>query len=231
MNIRTGAACVAVLAAAGATHAAVIMQTQNFGTVNNVPDYTESLSFNQFDPSLGTLLSVKVKLTLNVSGGALGVDNESPSVASGSASFGANATITGVGVTLLDNAFNPVTGAASAVNNYMYTLQPDDGDNPLAFDLGGTDSQTFNGLPASDMKMGFINPLFFAGFTGVGTYGIDVNATQVFTLTDASGISRFASPLIGDGNVMVIYEYEPIPAPGAMALVALGGLLVARRRR
>ncbi|MBX3386903.1 MAG: choice-of-anchor E domain-containing protein [Phycisphaeraceae bacterium] len=229
MKYQLGAMCAAVLAAAGAANGFVIMQTQNFGVVNNVPAYTDSVTFNKFGGALSDLISIKVKLTFDVAGGAIGVDNESPEPANVIATFGANAMISSADVTLLDVAFQPVAPTVSAVNNYVFNLGPDDGDSPNQWDAGGADSDLQNGVPASAMSMGFINPLFFAGFVGAGTFDIDVMTNQILTLSQQSGVSTTFSPLNGQGNVMVIYEF--IPAPGAMMLLGLGGLVAVRRRR
>lgn len=231
MNLRVGLAAGAVLAVAGAASGAVIMQTQNFGVVNSVPAYLDTVTFNQFNPALGTLNSIKVKLSFDVSGGAVGVDNESPVPANVTADFGAMASISSIDVTLLDNAFQPVAADVTASNMYGFNLGVDDGDAANQWDAGGTDTDLQNGAAASDMSMGFINSLFFAGFTGGGTFDIDVATSQFLQLSQQSGVSTTFSPLTGVGNVMVTYDYTPIPAPGALALLGMGGLLAARRRR
>lgn len=226
-----------VAAAAGSASAATIMQSQPYGP--GTPNFTQSLPFNKFDGTLGTLLSVKIKVELAITGGFLQLDNDGPLGANGSANLGAKTVINGVGVPVLDAGFNNVIGAGVSVANASpFAIAGNDGDDPMAFNAGGPDFFDFQGQPGNDMRMGFIGAIFHGNYTdangvagGLDAYGIDVDVTQIFDYGAIGGIQFSGGPVTASGTVMVTYEYEPVPAPGAAALLGLGGLLVARRRR
>lgn len=217
----------AVCLAAGAADAVIIMQTQNFGP--GTPNFASVLTFNKYNGSAGDIVSVKIKVQLDITGGRLELDNDGAGPANGSAQLGAEAAISSIDVNLLDNAFQPVTGVAAASNSSLFNLAGNDGDGLGTFEVGGPDYFLFQGLPASDMKMGFINTLFHGQYAGAGTFDITLNASQIFDYGAIGGISFAGSPVTASGNVMVIYDI--IPAPASATLLGLGGLLAARRRR
>lgn len=226
----------ALALAAGSAHADTIMQTQNFGPTT--PNFNTGLTFNKFDATLGTLTSIKVKVQLDVSGGFLKLDNDGVGPASGSADLGALATIASMDVPLIDNALQPVIGpGVSVVTSSPFAVQGNDGDSTTTFDDGTVDNFSMIGNNGSDMGMGFISGLFFNSYIDaipdmtLATFGINVNVSQVFDYGSLGGIQFQGGPVAASGNVMVIYDYRPVPAPGAAGLAALGGALLVRRRR
>lgn len=226
-----------IFAAAGSASAAQIMQTQPFGP--STPNYNRTVAFDKFDATLGTLNSVQVKVQLAIDGGFLQLDNDGVNEASGSAQLGANATISSMDVSVLDNAFQNVLGSGVDVfNSSPFAISGNDGDNDTTFDVGGTDYFDFQGMAGNDVGMGFINSLFHAGyidldgiFGGLATFTMDVDVDQIFNYGSIGGIQFTGGPVTASGSVMVIYDYTPVPAPGAAALLGLGGLAMARRRR
>lgn len=227
----------ALAVAAGSAHAAQIMQTQNFGPTT--PNFNTNLTFNKFDGTLGTLTSVKVKVQLDVQGGFLKLDNDGVGPASGNADLGALATIASMDVPLLDAGLQPVIGpGVSVVTSSPFAVQGNDGDATNTFDDGTVDNFSMTGNAGSDMGMGIISSLFYASnYTDaipdmtLATFGINVNVSQIFTYGSLGGIQFQGGPVSASGNVMVIYDYTPVPAPGAAGLAALGGGLLIRRRR
>lgn len=231
MKLHLALAAAALAAAAGSASAATIMQSQSYGP--STPNFPATTTFNRFNPALGTLLSIKVKVSLDIVGGFLQLDNDGVDPANGSAQLGAVTTISSVDVPLLNALIQPVIPAAGvqAFNASPFAIAGNDGDNITTFDVGTVDFFDFQGAPASGMDMGFIGAAFFGPYIGAGTYDINTSTSQIFDYGAIGGIQFAGGPVTASGTVMVTYEYEPIPAPGAAALLGLGGLLAARRRR
>jgi hypothetical protein len=77
--------------------------------------------------------------------------------------------------------------------------------------------------------------LDLANYTGIGTFGIDVEAVVQNFLSTSGGFGPIQqTPGSTDGTVTVTYTYDPIPEP-TTALLLGGGLLgiaaAGRRRR
>ena len=237
MKMKIALAAGLIAAAAGTASAAQIMQSMPYGP--STPNFNTVLTFNKFDGTLGTLNSVKIKVDLSINGGFLQLDNDGQDPANGSADLGALTTISGVGVPVLNNAFNNVLGSGVDVfNSSPFAIAGNDGDLTNQFDVGTADFFDFQGQNGSDMGMDFINTLFHANYTdadgvimGLNTYGIDVNVNQIFDYGAIGGIAFSGGPVTASGTVMVIYDYTPVPAPGAAAILGLGALAMGRRRR
>lgn len=219
-------AALVICVAAGSAHAGVFMSTATFGP--NTPNFLEVLTLDKYNGNIADLVSIKIKVQIDIDGGNLQLDNDGDEPAQGNAMLGAQAAISSVDVPLLDAAFQPVVGPAAAFTATAFAIAGDDGDGPM-FQAGGDDSFLFNGGPASDMQMGFINPLFFADFSGGGTFSVEVNATQIFEYGALGGVEFAGGPVSASGSVMVIYDF--IPTPGAATIVGLAGLVGLRRRR
>lgn len=235
-SILAGSIVAGLAIAAGSAQADQVMQTQPFGP--NTPNFDSTLTFNKFDGSLGTLISVKVKMQLAISGGFLQLDNDGELGAAGNVKLGANGVLSSLDVPVLDAGFANVLGTGVAVfNTAPFMIAGNDGDNTMTFDVGAADYFDFQGGPNSDMGMGFINSLFHANYTdavpdmSLDTYQLRVDVSQIFNYGSIGGIQFTGGPVTAEGNVMVTYEYAPVPAPGAAALLGLGGLIVTRRRR
>ena len=128
--------------ALNANAASTITQTD---TINNGPSpsasfpLTTGFSFNQFDPALGTLLSVTLTIAANASADVIG-DNESGSAASFTASLSGSVAGT-----------IPVGGLdATAVLNMSAGPVEVDADNDVAADFIGTDANDFGTLADTD---------------------------------------------------------------------------------
>ncbi len=212
--------------------AATITQTQPF---SGVPDYTQVLTFNQFDDLGGTLtlLSVYVEVNLNAIGGALRCDNDAPQSASGAIEFGAQAAIT-ASVPLIDAMFQPIfqPGDVKATGGTTLNLTADDDDLEVGgtpnFSMMGTDYGFYLGGSVWDSDSGIVNSLVYGSYIGTGTFTITVEGTQVANYGSLGGVQAQIDPLDTTGTVTVIYNY--IPEPATLGLLLLGGLLTARRR-
>ncbi|MEF8698240.1 MAG: choice-of-anchor E domain-containing protein [Candidatus Accumulibacter sp. UW20] len=203
------ATAVAAAMAMGSASAATISFSDSFGPATT--NWTENLTLQQFDTSLGTLLSIKF-----VYGGGV------------STTFNLES---------LDAAATILTGTSSAMLAFggpiSDTLNASGTTGPLAvtafdgaIDFGGTSGVVAGPITDTDSDM---TTLFsgFAPFLGLGTYDISVAATG---LSSASGAGNLIS-LIGTtafANIDVIYEYRvnDVPEPASMLLV--GRVLPAR---
>lgn len=218
-------AVLVVLVAVGSASATTIVQTQNF---SGVPDYSKPLTFNKFNPSLGTLLSVQVSVYLAVDGGMLILDNDGVDPASGTFQFGAKGNISSVDVLLLNSSFMPVTSEIQAFYSNSFSLSGNVGDGIGDFSPLGPDGMQYNGGPQSDSKSGSIGSMFFSSYTGIGTFVVDAAANQWSTYGSISGMEYAVSPVTSNGSVEVVYNYI-VPEPATMALLGLGMMLFRRK--
>lgn len=216
-----------LLALAGAANGQMIMQTVSIA--EQATDFSTTVSVDQFDDQGGTLqlLEVRVELTGTVRGTA-GAENQS--------------TTDPVDVDLeltaaFDLSFNSVSivEVVPVVNSGVITLGTFDG----GLDFGGTSGVSFDGDETATEDATYLSTdgglasFIFQSFIGTGTLDLDLAVDGSFdaNATSSSGqtfVTQF-SDLFGEGSVKVTYTY--IPAPGAIALAGLGGLLAARRRR
>lgn len=219
---------------AGVASSATIVQTQAF---SGIPDLTRTLAFNQFDNQGGTrtLLSIRVVLSLTVSGGQLILDNDGEGPASGAFEFGGKAKLSSTDVALLDNSFQPVPGEVKAVHSGLFSLAGNVGDVPFDYDPNAPDGMAYFGATESDTRSGFVNSAFWAagakGFLGTGTYDITADALQRATYGSFSGVEHAESPVSTDGEVMVIYDYVPEPASAMLLAVGMAAGIVRRRMK
>ena len=206
-------------------NAATIMQTKNYGA--GTPNFTETLTFNKFDPSLGTLNSVKIKMLVNVSGGSLTVDNDGVDPASVTVELGADGAVTSTDVTIA-----PTVGA-SASTGAVFNLAAENGDGPSNIDPSGPDGAVHNGGSDSGMDMQFINAAFFSDYTGLGTFDVDAEIDQILDFGSIGGVEGSFTPVTADGNVMITYDYTAVPEPSSIAMIILGlvGFFFARKRK
>lgn len=214
--MKTTIAIAALLCAGGAANAAMVMQTLNYGFPLSPGDQT--LAFDQFDPALGTLTKVEIFLD-GFMGASATAENDSDLAApafslslSGnmSASFG---TLSAIG--LVNTGFAQALGATDN-GGVANGSGPDFHNFGVVGDVFGDDDSTMVGL---------------APYIGLSTIDADIAGSAGFSFEGSTDATLGIDELGAFGEVKVIYTYDPIPAPGAMALLGLAGIAGVRRRR
>jgi len=176
-------------------------------------DWISSLSFPQFDSTLGTLNSVTIDLSGSLST-VLTVTNNSPN---GSSS---GAAMTMLQMTVQDSGSNlnaPTIDMSSPL--YSYSLG-----------AGGSVTSgtlTMNGISSDTYTLAAV----IAEFTGPGTILLDASTFTQTGLFNTGG-NTFASQLTSAALTgTVTYDYRVVPEPATMSLMSIGGLALLRKRR
>jgi hypothetical protein len=212
-------ALLAVIAAAGAAQAAEICYDGSFALART--NWSDNLVIPKFDPALGTLISVSWSVSGNIEGSAA------------FESLDASATTIQTALSATIRLQRP-----DATDLQVIIPVAMNSDSASAFDggidFGGTSGKTYAGLTASDSgSSSSMSPadlaLFTAGFLGE-TISLPVSATGSSTGSGAGNLLLLFNTFAG-ASAEVCYTYEPIPAPSALALLGLGGLVAGRRRR
>jgi len=236
MKVVTTGCLLIVSLAAALPIMALTTPTQTMPFAYILPDANVYCTFHKFDMPGYNLTGVTVGLALNISGGQLGVDNDStdPGGADFTLALGATGDLSSTDVTLWKAPLQPIFAALNISTGVGLHLDADNGDGVGTLDLTGPDGYDWQGLPKSDSASGNISSLYFSDYIGAGTFEVNAALTQIMNYGQYSGISIQYIPVTVSGNVNVTYEYEPVPEPsGIVALLAgAGGLLgVGFRRR
>lgn len=219
----------------GLAPAATLVQLQSFAFL---PDGSQDLTFDKFDPSLGTLTSVSVSVTLNKSGGRFEVDNDSTS--SGFITLEhnvvGNLSVVAGGVGLFRNDFTTIGASGTLTASSSMPAQEvfgTSGDNTDTFDATGqSDYLRFNPGNASASDSGTIAASAQSSYVGPGTFVLGANALQSVSVTGLGGLQQAITVADVSGEVTVTYNYlATVPEPTSALLGGLGCLLLLRRRR
>jgi hypothetical protein len=183
---------------------------------STLTDWTGSLAFAQFNPSLGTLDSVTLEFSSTLTT-TLTINNTASSASSGSAKTELQVTVQDAGLNLnvpeldmLSPAFNYVLGPGGFTTSGLLTKSANDGGN----------NYTAAGV--------------LAEFTGLGSISLPAST---FTQTDLSntGGNTSASQVTDaslTGTVEYFYTPTAVPEPSTLGLLVLGlGMLPFRRRQ
>jgi hypothetical protein len=203
-----------------------VLQSNPYSVAGTGSSTAQTLNWNKFDPSLGTLTGVS--LTINgTSSGYVLVQN------------------TDVDPIDLNNFFNRVRlqfsgtnskpGAQSSANTLIST-SPLIPASPAVYQLPGGNTEQFD-LDSAQALTGLSNDLtaFLSYFTGPGSFTTNVFQLPAIASSDGGATNVDNSSLATGGVVSMVYTYSPVPEPSTYALAALGlgvaGFVRARRRK
>lgn len=230
-------ACLLILSIAAALPTAALTTPTQTVSFSEVPNKDVLCTFDKFDMSGYNLTGVTIGLDLGISGGRLGVDNDStdPAGADLILDLGAAGDLSSTDVILWKAPLQPIFAALNISTGVALHLDADNGDGIGNVDLTAPDGYEWLGQPESDSASGNVSSLYFSGYIGAGTFDITAALTQIMNYGQVSGIEMQCTPVSASGNVNVTYEYEPVPEPSGIValLTGVGGLLGMgfRRRR
>ncbi len=222
MNDSYMSAALAVLTGAGMLMggAGLAEAGQDF-TLSNGIQASQTLNFDKFNTSLGTLNSVDITLSNSITGGVASVSITGGEGGTISDEVSGTLLITGPGATTLFSAASSESASCS-FNGPGSCSNSGDQSNP-----------TFDPNPATVTTD-------LLAFEGTGTFGLNasLNDVQENPTSDGIGISpQYSFTYLWSGTIDVTYNYTPTveaPEPASFALLAtaVGGLgLLTRRRR
>lgn len=211
----------ALLSVATFSNAAVMTITETASVGLTTTNFDEVVSVNQFDSSLGDLLSVTFSLEGFVEANAR-LESEDAAPAVVTTEISVTLTLT---ETILDNTLVVTVPSLSEVFN----ASAFDG----SVDFGGTSGITYEELTATDTETNTFNDgATLALFTGLGTVDLNLNALAVSFASGAGNLITQFQTAAG-GNIEVVYEYRvpSVSAPSHLALLGLGLVAFAGMRR
>ncbi len=218
-----------VLAAFTSAHADSISFTTSTPIPSTLTDWTSALTFQQFNPSLGTLTSVTLDLSSTMS---------------------TILTVTNVGSTLPSNGTAKTEVLIAVVDPSgiigtlpTYTPYPIAPSNPQLNYLstgfsysnlaaGGTvTSGTLTGS-SGNVSNSYTTPGLLAEFTGAGSISLPAGTLTYTTLSNSGGNTESSQVTYTGLTGTVIYTYTPVPLPSALLLLGPGllGLVGIRRK-
>lgn len=209
-----------------ATGQALITQTKTF---SGLPDFSAPLLFNQYSGNPADLVNVNISYSITIRDGQFIVDNDSPTPAITTATFGASLSTSSADVILVDNAFQPILQGVSATNSQLFLLDADNGDGVNNYDSSGPDGGILVGTTKTVTGNGNVNSLGYGGYLGAGQFTINALTNQVGSLSYNSGIETATTPVNVSGFIAVTYSV--VPEPSSTALLGLAAIGLAFRRR
>ena len=218
--------------------AALLVQQENWGTLSPAFDSqtpaVDPVTFNRFDPSLGTLQSVTVVTYVEFDQGNASIDAEGLLPSDITVEFGVEVDYTSSDVSLVNTLGQPIGTGVEAFNSETFTnVGANDGDDPLSFqDDGGNDNRDMTITLVSAQDSGQINAAFQAGYVGVTTFDIHFEGSSLFNIISTGSTSGSFNPGLASGYVEITYNYLPaVPEPStALSLLAVAGIMGFRRR-
>jgi hypothetical protein len=166
-------------------------------------DWAGTLEFPQFDPSLGTLISVELTIS-----GAISTDI----TVANSATTGSDGTVkTECLFTVQDSGNNLVAPQLDLLSPvFSYSLAPGGSISSGTLMKSGSDTQTYT------------SPVVLSEFTGLGSITLNASTFTQTLLANTGGNTAAGQVTTGSATGTVTYNFTPVPEPGSLAM--LGGL-------
>ncbi len=200
---------VAVLAFSGVAAADTVTYATTTPIGSTLTDWVDTLAFQKFNPSLGTLNSVKLDLSGSLST-VLTITNSSPSGSNGTAQTEVQMTVQDAG----GNLIAPQIDLISPI--YVYNL------GAGQFMTSGTIIKSGN---SSDT---YTSSAVRSAFTGTGNIVLDASTFTQTLLANTGG--NTAADQVTSAQLTGSVTYNYVPEPATISLLVLGGLAVIRRR-
>jgi hypothetical protein len=180
-------------------------------------NFSKTISIDKFDPSLGVLQTILLTFNGNVAGD-FRVDNQGPSVASGTYNLEAEVKLS---QSILGDLF-----ALTPSNTGSFSVAVD---GPDAFpDFVGADSQTLTGLAGTEQGTKTYSratdSTILSAFTGTGKldFLVDAKAQSTSTSPNSGNIAQFFTTNAG-ANFTITYTYDPpVRVPEASSNFGVG---------
>ena len=212
---------IAVLAVSGLAASAVADVSYSGSIPVSSTNWSSAITVPQFDPSLlgpgEEMYCVMIKLTGSVEGR---IRAESLDAAPSLIDATLSAEITA-------NAPAGLQVITVPLSTTMFPASAFDG----SIDFGGTSGFDTGTVAGGDMDSNSVMlPSDLSPYVGLGNILIPVSAQGTSTVSGSGNIVSIINTAAGVG-LEITYKTRQIPTPGAAALVGIGGLMVARRRR
>lgn len=216
---------------------AQIVQTRTFGP--DIPQFSTVMTFDSYEGDLDDIESIEIKWEMNIKDGYLVIDNDAVDPATGSYEFGASISVDGAAtdVTMLNNSFDSIFTATEVINSGTFSLAGNQDDGPNDYSPDPPDGTSVTGADVTGNGGDTVNSMFYNQYvSGPGgsagkTFNIGITTEQYLTVTSNGGTEYAITPVNAGGLVKVIYHLKPVPEPSSAAMLALGSLVLLRRRR
>ena len=220
-----------VLASAVAAQAALI--TGGTGTVSpSLTNFNESMVFNRFDTTIGTLDAVEIHAQSGVASDVELINISKPvtkTITLNGKIFTQTRAQAADGVAYTQVLFNFLVGGSNVMS---YTVKT----GSASYALPAKDDSTATGQldgDSGDQSVSLTAPALLNVFKGSGSISANSDAaSSVIWVPDATNNGLVATNdfTAADMTVTIIYHYTPVPEPTTLGLLGLGALFLGRRR-
>ncbi|MBT3279811.1 MAG: PEP-CTERM sorting domain-containing protein [Phycisphaerales bacterium] len=218
--------CILLALGTGVASAKTMGYQTEYSEGNPIETTPYTMTLSQFDTQNDTRVLTGVTLSFTAQQSAsIAFENGASSPVEGSADMsGAFVTFQGTG-NVNDFEFLSISTptpthdfAANEGGGQVYNGTGDD-----YWNFGSLESETYTYSKTSWSSLD--------AFEGTGEISYDLTSVGSWVLTGGGDVQATVSDYITAGVLRVDYEWEPVPEPTTMALLALGGIAMLKRRK